>query len=82
MVDRRDRRRHLDDSAVLLACVPDASGLDYGSMSKNDRKRARTITNELMDPTHISWTNLDQADRERGLLTLRLIRQVLYLPLA
>ena len=28
LVDPRDRRRHLDDSAVLLACVLDASELD------------------------------------------------------
>jgi len=80
LVDRRDRRRHLDDSAILLACVPDASELDYESMSKNDRKRIREITDELLDPAHVSWVNVDTAGTERGLFTLRLIRQMLGLP--
>lgn len=77
LVDSRDRRRHLDDSAVLLACVLDASELNYESMSKNDRKRIRAVTEELLDLAHVSWVNVDPADRERGMLNLRLIRQVL-----
>jgi hypothetical protein len=80
LADNRDRGRHLDDSVVLLACVADASELDYGSMSKNDRKRIRAVTDELMDPAHMSWVNLDGTDRNRGLFTLRIIRQVLELP--
>ena len=80
LVDRRDRGRHLDDSAVLFACVRDASELDYESMSKNDRKRIRAVTDELMDPGHVSWSNLDTADRDRGLFTLHVIRQVLEFP--
>lgn len=80
LVDRRDRRRHLDDSAVLLACVLDASELDYESMSKDDRKRIRSITEELLEPAHVAWVNVDPADRERGMFTLRLIRQVLGFP--
>ena len=43
LVDRRDRERHLDDSAVLLASVSDASELDYPSMSKNDRRRIGAV---------------------------------------
>lgn len=77
LVDRRDRERHLEDSAVLLACVADASMLAYESMSKNDRRRIRAVTDELADPAHASWVNLDSTDRDRGMLTLRLIRQVL-----
>lgn len=80
LVDRRDRARHLDDSAVLLACITDASELDYDSMSKNDRKRIRAVTDELMDPAHVSWVGLDGVDRDRGMFVLRLIRQVLGLP--
>ena len=76
LVDRRDRERHLDDSAVLLACT-DASALDYASMSKNDRKRLRAIIGELDDPAHLSWVNLDHSDREHGLDTLVLLRQAL-----
>ncbi|WGD37219.1 hypothetical protein [Lysinibacter sp. HNR] len=77
MVDRRDRNRHLDDSAVLLACVTDASALGYESMSKNDRKRIRAVIDQLVDPAHLSWINLDEVDRERGMFTLSLIRQAL-----
>jgi hypothetical protein len=77
LADRRDRGRHLDDSAILLACIADASELDYDAMSKNDRKRIRAVTDGLMDPAHVSWVNLDDADRDRGMFTLRLIRQVL-----
>lgn len=80
LVDQRDRRRHLDDSAVILACVLDASELDYDSMSKNDRKRIRAVTDKLLDPAHVSWVNVDSADRERGMLNLQLIRQVLGFP--
>lgn len=47
LVDRRDRERHLDDAAVLLASIRDASVLDYQSLSKNDRKRIRAVTDEL-----------------------------------
>ena len=49
LVDRRGRERHLDDAAVLLACVTDASELDYEAMSKNDRKRIRAVIDELID---------------------------------
>lgn len=80
LVDRRDRRRHLDDSAILLASVQDASELDYESMSKNDRKRILAVTGALQDPAHVSWTNLDAADRQRGFFNLRLIRQVIAFP--
>lgn len=77
LVDRRDRERHLDDSVVLLACVTDASELDYDSLSKNDCKRIRAVADELTDPAHVSWVNLESAVRDRGMFTLQLIRQVL-----
>lgn len=77
LVDRRDRERHLDDAAVLLACVDDASELDYASASANDRKRINAVTSVLADASHPSWVNLDEADRRRGTLNLALIRQAL-----
>lgn len=80
LVDRRDRERHLDDAAVLLASTTDASVLAYESMSKNDRRRIRATTDELSDPMHISWTALNSADRERGMLVLALLRQALGWP--
>lgn len=77
LVDSRDRTRHLDDAAVLLSCVTDASALDYPSMSKNDRKRIRAAIDELRDPAHASWLNLDGEDRERGQFTMTLIERQL-----
>jgi len=77
LADRRDRERHLDDAAVLLACVDDASELDYASVSSNDRKRIRALTAELANATHLSWVNLDEPDRRRGMLNLKLISQAL-----
>lgn len=75
LVDRRDRDRHLDDTTVLLACVSDASELDYESASRNDRKRIAAVTEVLADGGHRSWANLEDGDRRRGLLNLVLIRQ-------
>lgn len=74
--DQRDRERHLDDAAVLLACIEDASSLDYGSASSNDRKRVDAVTSVIADEAHASWVNLEQPDRRRGLINLMLIRQV------
>ncbi|MFZ1381799.1 MAG: hypothetical protein WAS54_03305 [Scrofimicrobium sp.] len=75
--DGRDAGRHLDDSATLLACIEDASELDFESMSKNDRRRIRATTNLLSDPSHRSWTNLDERDRAKGVFNQALIRQTL-----
>jgi len=80
LVDRRDRDRHLDDTAVLLACVSDASELDYASASKNDRKRIAAVTEVLADAGHRSWVNMGGEDRRRGLRNLALIRQGFGLP--
>lgn len=79
ITDSRDRNRHLDDCAVLLACVNDASALDYGSMNKNDRRRIRAVLAQLADPARASWANLDPIDRERGALSVTLIGQGLRL---
>jgi len=75
VADTRNRDRHLDDVAVLLACIADASDLDYASSSANDRKRVRVATGILSNESHPSWVNLDAVDRRRGQLNLKLIRQ-------
>lgn len=77
LADRRDRERHLDDAAVLLAGVQDASDLDYASASANDRKRIGAVTSMLVAEAHPSWVNLNEPDRRRGLLNLALVRQAL-----
>jgi hypothetical protein len=77
IVDSRDPQRHLDDSAVLLASIADASVLEYASASKNDRKRIKATTDLLADQTRASWASLDEPDRRRGQLNLLLIRRTL-----
>lgn len=77
IVDSRDPERHLDDSAVLLASIPDASAIDYASASKNDRKRIKATTDLLANQAHPSWANLDENDRRQGHLNLTLIRRAL-----
>lgn len=73
LVDSRDRDRHLDDAAVLLACVSDASALDYGGTSPNDRRRIRAVLDHLVDERHASWLGLDTDARARGLMNAELI---------
>lgn len=76
LVDSRDRERHLDDCAVLLACIDDASALDYESANSNDRKRIKATT-DLLQEDHPSWVNLDAPDRRRGRVNMILIRRAL-----
>lgn len=74
--DNRDRDRHLDDAAVLLACITDASELAYDTTSTNDRRRLRAVLEHLVNEGHHSWANLDPTDRTRGLMNAVLIRRV------
>lgn len=76
-VDRRDRGRHLDDAAVLLASIGDASALDYGSMSSNDRRRIAGVGEPLADERHRAWINLDPLERSHARLNLTLITRAL-----
>lgn len=78
LVDQRDRMRHLDDAAVLLAGVSDASAFDYDGMSKNDRRRLSTLLELLDDETHTSWVSLGDGDRARGVMNTRLIGTALW----
>jgi hypothetical protein len=77
LVDNRDRGRHLDDAAVLLACVADASELDYEGVSPNDRRRLRALLEQVGGDAHPSWVNLDDSARARGLMNAHLIGGVL-----
>ncbi|MDY0912263.1 hypothetical protein [Rathayibacter festucae] len=73
LVDNRDRGRYLDDAAVLLACVSDASELDYEGMSQNDRRRLRAVLGLVGSDAHSSWVALDDSARARGLMNAHLI---------
>jgi len=77
LADRRDRDRHLDDAAVLLACVSDVTLFNFESSSKNDRKRIRALLGQLADPLHRAWLALDESDRERATFNLAVMQQVI-----
>lgn len=71
-VDRRDRDRHLADAAVLAACITDhAAELDR--LAGSDRRRLRTLSQALADPTHPAWLALDPPLRIAGQDTLRIL---------
>ena len=61
------------EQAIRRRDVTDASELAYDTMSSNDRRRLRTIFEQVGDELHSSWVNLDRADRERGLMNAALI---------
>lgn len=75
LADNRDRDRHLDDAAVLLASAGDVSQIHYTKLSATDRKRLTVLTQQLSDSSHRSWTGLDRPDRQVGLTNLLLIAQ-------
>lgn len=64
-VDNRDRRRHLDDAASLLASIDRVGDLELRTLSKNDRRRLRAIAAEL-PLTAASWEQVDAEFRGRG----------------
>jgi len=72
-IDQRDPGRHLDDAAVLLASIADASELDYSRSTPSDRRRLRTVRNHLADEGASHWVNLDVEPRARGLMNLALV---------
>ena len=61
------------EQAIRRRDVTDASELAYDTMSSNDRRRLRTIFEQVGDELHSSWVTLDRADRERGLMNAALI---------
>jgi len=75
LADNRDRDRHLDDAAVLLASAGDVSEIHYRELSMNDRKRLGVLTEQLADSSHRSWAALGASDRRRGVTNVHLIAQ-------
>jgi len=71
MVDQRDRGRHVEDAAVLLASIDSIGGLDL-TLNTNDRKRLRALATVLKDGLHSGWLVLDEGARTRGQRNLHL----------
>lgn len=76
MVDQRDRGRHLDDAAVLLACIADGSELHWASLSRNDRRRLLALSQVLEDEGHVAWSNLDRDALDRARFNRALIARI------
>ena len=72
MVDQRDRARHVEDAAVLLASIESVGALDL-TLNANDRKRLRILATELKDQLHPAWLALSEGASSRGLRNLALL---------
>ncbi|WP_417219799.1 hypothetical protein [Arthrobacter sp.] len=70
--DSRDRSRHPDDAAVLLATVEDPLTLK-AQYKGSDRKRINALLRALGDPHHTSWLTLDEGPRGQGQAALALL---------
>jgi hypothetical protein len=72
MVDQRDRGRHVEDAAVLLASIESVGELDL-ALNANDRKRLRVLSADLKDQLHPAWLALSEEVSSRGLRNLTLL---------
>jgi predicted nucleotidyltransferase len=72
MVDQRDRGRHVEDAAVLLASIESVGALDL-TLNANDRKRLRILANDLKDQLHPAWLALREDASSRGRRNLALL---------
>ena len=70
--DRRDRRRHLDDIALLASLVTDHKGC-IERLHGSDRRRLRTAAGALSDPNSSSWMRLNPEKRKAGQFTLAVL---------
>lgn len=74
MVDQRDRGRHVEDAAVLLASIESIGELDL-TLNANDRKRLRALASELDLTLHPAWLSLGGRDTVRVQRNLALLRE-------
>lgn len=72
MVDQRDRGRHLEDAAVLLASIDSVGDMDL-TLNASDRRRLRAITEALADELHPAWLMLNSTQQRRARRSLDLL---------
>lgn len=72
MTDSRDRGRHLDDAAVLCACIDNPFAL-LEARRGMDRKRFNALFVALESPTHRAWMQLDESSRQAAQDVLRIL---------
>lgn len=64
-IDQRDRGRHLEDAALLLASVEAVGQLELSDLSKNDRKHLVRVA-KMLPASAAAWRELDDTNRLRG----------------
>ena len=64
-VDQRDRTRHLEDAALLLASIEAVGKLNLVDLSKNDRRHLVRVATMLPDGAP-AWRELENVYRLRG----------------
>jgi len=69
VADSRDPNRHLQDAAVLLACIDDPF-TELNQLVGSDRKRLAVLGRELV-ATHNAWRLMPAGDADRGQAILR-----------
>lgn len=72
IADNRDRERHLQDAAVLAACITDHAN-ELHRLGGSDRKRLRVVATVLADPTNPAWLALSPDLRVAGADTFRIL---------
>jgi hypothetical protein len=72
LVDNRDADRHVQEAAVLAACIRDHAA-EIRRLHGSDRHRIGHLARELADPAHPAWLALDETDRVAGQDTLRIL---------
>lgn len=71
LADSRDPGRHLQDAAVLLACIEDPFD-ELEQIAGSDGKRLGILSRELVE-AHPAWLLMPEADARRGQATLRVL---------
>jgi predicted nucleotidyltransferase len=74
MVDQRDRGRHVEDAAVLLASIDSIGDLDL-TLTTNDRSRLRLLAMDLASDLHPAWLGLGGQLARRGQRNLALLEK-------
>ncbi|WP_240617516.1 hypothetical protein [Nocardioides speluncae] len=71
VADSRDPGRHLQDAAVLLACIDDPFA-EIAQLAVSDRKRLAVLRRELVE-THNAWWQMPADDADWGRAILRVL---------
>lgn len=70
--DSRDRSRHLEDAAMLCACISDPYAI-VAELGGSDLKRLGALYGALKEPSHQAWLELDDTRRQPAHDVLRIL---------